>query len=274
MDRPTAVKLCDSITGEDDPRFRAVTEQLGSPGIGTQCVDLGAIWAGWVQFSGSRDSRGVQQKISKVLKGGFENLILSVLAHEIDLIARHGRSASVANDLQVIGSMVPGEDRPIKGKDAYRFLSSLICHHAQGVALSILAFEGKGLPAVSGLDVRHLASLLSNWSESPGESCEMLRRMVVLIDNDLGARAFSKDSRAEIRRPDPAGPGNKEMALALLVQHPEWTDTRIASEAGMQRTQLYRFPEFVEARKAIRAGRPSRKAFRDPRTGNLEVESG
>lgn len=45
-------------------------------------------------------------------------------------------------------------------------------------------------------------------------------------------------------------------ALALLIKHPEWPDTRIASEIGISRTSLYRFENFCKAREAMtEAGR-------------------
>ncbi len=47
-------------------------------------------------------------------------------------------------------------------------------------------------------------------------------------------------------------------ALALLVQHPEWNDTEIASHVPCSRTSLYRWPRYTAAREALRAGRKDR----------------
>lgn len=46
-------------------------------------------------------------------------------------------------------------------------------------------------------------------------------------------------------------------ALALLVKHPEWTDTKIAETVGCHRTTLYNWPRFVAARAAMKDGRAS-----------------
>jgi hypothetical protein len=47
-------------------------------------------------------------------------------------------------------------------------------------------------------------------------------------------------------------------ALALLTMHPEWSDTRIAKEAGVSRTTLYDWPKFKLASALLKAGRNDR----------------
>ncbi|MGE0481621.1 MAG: hypothetical protein AB7Q17_14230 [Phycisphaerae bacterium] len=44
-------------------------------------------------------------------------------------------------------------------------------------------------------------------------------------------------------------------ALVLLVDHPDWTDARIARAAGVSRRTLYKWPKYIAARGAIEAGR-------------------
>jgi len=41
-------------------------------------------------------------------------------------------------------------------------------------------------------------------------------------------------------------------ALAVLVRHPGWTDTQIAKEVKVSRTQLYRYPLYLAARATIK----------------------
>ncbi|MFG0242999.1 MAG: hypothetical protein ACF8R9_09455 [Phycisphaerales bacterium JB054] len=45
------------------------------------------------------------------------------------------------------------------------------------------------------------------------------------------------------------------LAVALLVQHPEWTNSQIAEAVGCARTSLNRWPRFVLARAALRSDR-------------------
>ena len=54
---------------------------------------------------------------------------------------------------------------------------------------------------------------------------------------------------------DPDSLGKEQKALAVLVSHPEWSDTKIADLAGCHRTSLYRWPKYVAAREALETGR-------------------
>ncbi len=47
----------------------------------------------------------------------------------------------------------------------------------------------------------------------------------------------------------------KMRALAILAEHPEWSDSRIAKEVPCSRTSLYDWDEFVSARKLLNQGR-------------------
>lgn len=47
----------------------------------------------------------------------------------------------------------------------------------------------------------------------------------------------------------------KMRALAILAEHPEWSDTRIAKAVPCARQVLYTWDEFVTARKALAGGR-------------------
>ncbi len=44
----------------------------------------------------------------------------------------------------------------------------------------------------------------------------------------------------------------RALALATLIQHPDWTDTQIAEAVGCNRTSLYKMPDFVKARKILK----------------------
>jgi hypothetical protein len=47
-------------------------------------------------------------------------------------------------------------------------------------------------------------------------------------------------------------------ALALLVQHPDWTNTQIAKAVGVNRTTLYDWPRFKAARAAYKRANKDR----------------
>lgn len=67
------------------------------------------------------------------------------------------------------------------------------------------------------------------------------------------------DENLEVEQAKPTDPGDcltsEEKALAALVAHPGWTDTRIASYVGCSRTSLYRWPRYIAAREALESGR-------------------
>jgi len=50
-------------------------------------------------------------------------------------------------------------------------------------------------------------------------------------------------------------PSPRTRALALLLEHPDWTDAKIAAAAGVHPKSLYRWPDFVRARKELRRSR-------------------
>jgi hypothetical protein len=65
-----------------------------------------------------------------------------------------------------------------------------------------------------------------------------------------------------------------ELALALLVNHPEWTDTRIAAAVGVSRTTLYKpsWEKYQKAREAIRATRDELpKGAKGKESGRIEA---
>jgi AraC-like DNA-binding protein len=47
----------------------------------------------------------------------------------------------------------------------------------------------------------------------------------------------------------------RAVAMALLIQNPEWSDSDIAKAAGCSRAYLYQIPQYVAAREAMKGGR-------------------
>jgi hypothetical protein len=83
------------------------------------------------------------------------------------------------------------------------------------------------------------------------------------IADTLKALAQAKPGAAK----DAASPESR--ALALLIEHPDWTDTDIAKAVGVHRTTLYDWPKFKMARKAqvtgelrVQSKRSSRRSDR------------
>jgi hypothetical protein len=56
-------------------------------------------------------------------------------------------------------------------------------------------------------------------------------------------------------RPEAKKIDKKSAALALLIQHPDWTDKRIAEQVGVNRTTLYEWQEYKAARAAQKGGK-------------------
>lgn len=61
--------------------------------------------------------------------------------------------------------------------------------------------------------------------------------------------------------------GRKEWALVLLLQHPGWSNVRIAKAAGICARQLYRWPEFLRLRELLREGDRLLPGVKDPARG-------
>ncbi len=85
---------------------------------------------------------------------------------------------------------------------------------------------------------------------------ELIARIQIEHATALKALLLTQSTRQPEGQPE--GPGttsgmNKEaLALATLVRHPDWSDSKIAATARCQRTSLYRMPNFVKARALLR----------------------
>jgi len=60
-------------------------------------------------------------------------------------------------------------------------------------------------------------------------------------------------------------------AVALLVDHKDWTDQQIADKVPCYRTTLYGFPKFVAARKIMKTGNAPPRGSKDKKTGKIEA---
>lgn len=67
----------------------------------------------------------------------------------------------------------------------------------------------------------------------------------------VGADATENEIGAEVGEFNAVGLKGEAKALALLVQHPEWSNKQIAAEVGCSRTSLYRRARYRQARRAM-----------------------
>ncbi len=101
----------------------------------------------------------------------------------------------------------------------------------------------------------HAAGLLSRW----------------LVELE-GPRASPPAPSAE----SPAVPalstlGKEARALALLMDHPEWTDAEIARNVPCNRTSIYRFGKYMEARELLEKGRMEKPRGSKSKDGDVEA---
>ena len=67
-------------------------------------------------------------------------------------------------------------------------------------------------------------------------------------------------------------PTGEALALAMLVEHPDWPDTKIAKAVGVNRTTLYDWPNFKKAKEALKQGKKEfPKGSKNGETGNVEA---
>ena len=80
-----------------------------------------------------------------------------------------------------------------------------------------------------------------------------------------------KDSKSEIKENANILTG-EPLALAMLVEHPDWSDTKIAKKIGINRTTLYDWSNFKKAKEALKEGKNHLpKGRKDSKNGNIEA---
>jgi hypothetical protein len=68
-------------------------------------------------------------------------------------------------------------------------------------------------------------------------------------DLNIGIDLASTKQNGKKGKSQPEKPSAKAQVLATLIEHPDWSNTKIAETAGISRTTLYDYPEFKAARK-------------------------
>ena len=91
------------------------------------------------------------------------------------------------------------------------------------------------------------------------------------VEGEPAARPLDAEGGGENRNKQQEELTGEAKALALLVQHPEWTDTAIAEAVPCSRTTLYDWPKYMAAREALRQGRGQKPRGTRDADGNLEA---
>ena len=118
--------------------------------------------------------------------------------------------------------------------------------------------------------VKDLGFLVPTWNDDEGWK-KIQRRYVLPLRFLAGQLAavladVSDVVKKSIPRTPPGGhqvagddkpdrPSKEALALGVLADHPEWSDTHIAKKAGCNRTTLYTFKKFMAAREILREGK-------------------
>lgn len=138
--------------------------------------------------------------------------------------------------------------------------------YATGEYLSGVAFR-------RGIDPTHLDLFLER--PDPDEGLRLAMIVVKRIRQSLAALPTGSTEGVGASPPSPPlSPklGKRAMALAVLQQHPDWTNERIAHAIGCARTTLSRWPDFQQARRIIKGQKQSHlRGYKDRKTGDMEA---
>lgn len=148
---------------------------------------------------------------------------------------------------------------------------------------------GSGKPFVDEPLARMLMKTITEEQENNTLNPETLQEWIwgVVFSDEIAVqrleeavKAYSqvKPSLGEIEGMEPAHTKTKSrytgvaLALAMLAEHPDWTDKKIAKEIGISRTTLYTWPDFKKAKEILKQERKRLlKGSKNSKTGELEA---
>ena len=120
----------------------------------------------------------------------------------------------------------------------------------QGAALLATQEQAERL----GEKLRHIAQLLQKPPDKDGQ----------------GEPTSSGDKAGDTQRTN--GLTGEALALAMLVEHPDWPDTKIAKAVGVYRTTLYDWPNFKKAKEALKQDKKELpRGSKNGETGDMEA---
>jgi hypothetical protein len=88
-----------------------------------------------------------------------------------------------------------------------------------------------------------------------------------VTSDNLGEQPAARELTKPTRR---NGPSKEALAITYLGMHPEWTDAQIAEEVSVNRTTLYRFKHFMDAK--IKIGKNREKIPKGIKFGHGEEQ--
>jgi len=107
--------------------------------------------------------------------------------------------------------------------------------------------------------------LMLRWAQ---ETLDFVRSLIRDLSK-AGTPSIVGTAEGQKGRPNMS---KEALALALLVEHPEWSNTRIAKEIGVNRRSLYRWPRFRAARDTLKQGKGDLpRGRKDGETGTVEA---
>jgi hypothetical protein len=128
--------------------------------------------------------------------------------------------------------------------------------------------------------IEKLQDIVSDSISKPDSYIKVTNRLDDLIDHSNKL----SDLLAEERQKIPASGGKtgdiqndkaltkEALALAMLVEHPDWPDTKIAKAVGVSRTTLYDWSNFKKAKETLKQGKNHLpKGSKDGKTGKMEA---
>jgi DNA-binding transcriptional regulator YiaG len=99
-------------------------------------------------------------------------------------------------------------------------------------------------------------------------NCEIVAKAILDEAEAIEQPETARSDDAE-KKNEPTG---EPLALAMLVKHPDWSDTKIAKYIGVSRTTLYDWPNFKKAKDALKQGKTDLpRGSKNAETGDIEA---
>jgi hypothetical protein len=101
--------------------------------------------------------------------------------------------------------------------------------------------------------------------EGAATLCNKLEQIGSLVQESIVEKKAGK------AKSQPEKLSAKAKAIAVWTEHPDWTDTKIAKEAGISRTTLYDYPEFKNLRAMQKQDKNKIRRGNKNKDGNVEA---
>jgi len=139
-----------------------------------------------------------------------------------------------------------------------------LLHYARGINIkSFRGFRDLRLIELAGRSAKQLAKKFEDIAQ------ETQRAFATEKPAGKGEQG-SGEKAGDTQRAD--GLTGEALALAMLVKHPEWSDTKIAKAVGVYRTTLYDWPNFKKAKEVLKEGKKELpRGSKNGDTGDVEA---